>query len=252
MHLSFIFNGNSFTIDTSKPIDISLGVRHDGLGANCFYTDKAIFEPYRAGNFVGSVAAGGVCNVDVIRFTPHGNGTHTECIGHIIAEQHLIANALPQGIMVAQLITVFPEPSEGDLCITKQDLMQSVKLNGAEAIIVRTHPNPIEKTNTDYSGSNPTYFSDEALELLNSLGVKHLLCDIPSVDREDDGGKLLAHKAFFGEGELSRYDTTITELIYCSDNIEDGMYLLDIQIANFQSDASPSRPILYELMASEC
>ena len=74
-----------------------------------------------------------------------------------------------------------------------------------------------------------------------------MLCDIPSVDREDDGGKLLAHKAFFGVPESPRWDATITELIYVDNSIEDGLYMLDIQIASFQSDASPSRPLLYRL-----
>jgi hypothetical protein len=42
-------------------------------------------------------------------------------------------------------------------------------------------------------------------------------------------------------------DATITELIYVDDSIENGLYMLDIQIASFQSDASPSRPLLYRL-----
>lgn len=85
------------------------------------------------------------------------------------------------------------------------------------------------------------------MQYLKEQGIKHVLCDIPSVDREDDGGKLLAHKAFFGVPESPRLDTTITELIYVDNSIEDGLYLLDIQIASFQSDASPSRPVLYRL-----
>ncbi len=248
MQLSFVFNEKTFSIDTSKPIDISLGVRHDGLGVNCFYTNQALFKPYSAGNFVGNVAAGGVCNVDVIIFTPHGNGTHTECIGHITELQQSISDALLQGIMTVQLISVMPENSNDDFIITKQLLSDCVQLNGAEALIVRTIPNMPSKKRMDYSGSNPPYFTHEALGLLNDLGVKHLLCDLPSVDKEDDGGKLLAHKAFFGEGQKSRFDATITELVYCEDSVNDGMYLLDIQIANFQSDASPSRPILYQMM----
>ena len=79
------------------------------------------------------------------------------------------------------------------------------------------------------------------------MGVKHLICDIPSVDRQDDGGKLLAHKAFFGVPEAPRLDATITELVYIPSNIEDGLYMLNLQIAAFQSDASPSRPVLYKL-----
>ncbi|MFM9945572.1 MAG: cyclase family protein, partial [Bacteroidia bacterium] len=114
MQLSFKHNGILYKINTSKPIDISLGVRHDGLGTNCFYTERPNFKPYKAGNFIGNVALGGSCNVDVINFTPHGNGTHTECIGHITAEQQSITKALPQGIMMARLLTISPEKDGGD------------------------------------------------------------------------------------------------------------------------------------------
>jgi hypothetical protein len=38
-------------------------------------------------------------------------------------------------------------------------------------------------------------------------------------------------------------------MIYVPENIEDGIYLLNIQIASFETDASPSKPILYEIQA---
>ncbi len=247
MQLSFNYNGILYSFNTSHPLDISLGVRHDGLGTNCFYTDRPNFKPYTAGNFIGNVALGGACNVDIINFTPHGNGTHTECIGHITAEQQSITEALPQGIMVAKLITLNPEKVGEDLVINLNQLPTLEGETGLEAIIIRTLPNEDSKKVRDYSGENPAYFSPQALQYLKEQGIKHVLCDIPSVDREDDGGKLLAHKAFFGVPESPRLDATITELIYVDNSIEDGLYLLDIQIASFQSDASPSRPVLYRL-----
>lgn len=247
MQLSFNYNGILYSFNTSYPLDISLGVRHDGLGTNCFYTDRPVFKPYKAGSFIGNVAQGGACNVDIINFTPHGNGTHTECIGHITAQQQSITEALPQGLMLAKLLTVNPEKLGEDLVINLNQLPSLESENGLEAIIIRTLPNVDSKKTRDYSGENPAYFSPEALQYLKEQGIKHLLCDIPSVDREDDGGKLLAHKAFFGIPESPRLDATITELIFVDDSIEDGLYMLDIQIASFQSDASPSRPLLYRV-----
>lgn len=247
MQLTFKYNAILYSFNTSFPLDISLGVRHDGLGTNCFYTDRPIFKPYKAGSFIGNVAMGGACNVDVINFTPHGNGTHTECIGHITAEQQSITEALPQGLMMARLITVEPEQIGDDLVITKNLIAPIDNNSGLGAIIVRTRPNESSKKAMDYSGKNPAYFAPEVLQYFKEMGIKHLLCDIPSVDREDDGGKLLAHKAFFGVPESPRMDATITELIYVDDSIENGLYMLDIQIASFQSDASPSRPLLYRL-----
>lgn len=247
MQLSFYHNEILYKINTQHPIDISLGVRYDGMGTNCFYTERPDFKPYTSGNFIGNVAQGGACNVDVINFTPHGNGTHTECIGHITAEQQSITGALAQGLMMARLITVNPEKVGEDFVINLTEISSLETENGLEAIIIRTLPNEDSKKTWDYSGKNPAYFSPETLQFFKEKGIKHLLCDIPSVDREDDGGKLLAHKAFFGVPDSPRFDATITELIYVDNTIEDGLYFLDIQIASFQSDASPSRPLLYKL-----
>ena len=74
------------------------------------------------------------------------------------------------------------------------------------------------------------------------------MLDVPSVDREDDGGKLLAHHAFWRYPQQVRKDCTITELIFVPDNIADGTYLLNIQIAIFENDASPSKPVIYKLV----
>ncbi|MCB0558058.1 MAG: cyclase family protein, partial [Phaeodactylibacter sp.] len=71
--------------------------------------------------------------------------------------------------------------------------------------------------------------------------------DLPSVDREEDGGKLLAHRAFWSYPETPRTDCTITELIFVNNSIQDGLYLLNIMIASFEIDASPGKPVLYKL-----
>ncbi|MEI7978606.1 MAG: cyclase family protein, partial [Bacteroidota bacterium] len=39
-----------------------------------------------------------------------------------------------------------------------------------------------------------------------------------------------------------------TELIFVDDSVADGLYLLNLQIASFESDASPSKPVLYKLI----
>lgn len=76
---------------------------------------------------------------------------------------------------------------------------------------------------------------------------------MPSVDKEHDEGKLLAHKAFWNVKDTlnlnsdARLSATITEMIYVPDEIEDGNYILNLQIASFENDASPSKPILYKI-----
>ena len=98
-----------------------------------------------------------------------------------------------------------------------------------------------------YSPS-PTYLSEKAAIYLKEKGIKHLLIDLPSVDKEKDDGKLLSHNAFWNtEGEL-RMDATITEFIYVPNEVEDGEYLLNLMIAPFENDATPSKPVLYEII----
>lgn len=82
------------------------------------------------------------------------------------------------------------------------------------------------------------------------------MIDLPSVDREEDEGKLLAHKAFWNVKDINnlnedaRLDCTITEMIFVPNEIQDGSYILNIQIASFENDASPSKPVLYAIRAN--
>jgi len=45
----------------------------------------------------------------------------------------------------------------------------------------------------------------------------------------------------------SKINRTVTELIYVDDAIDDGYYVLNLQIPAIQGDAVPSRPLLYPL-----
>jgi kynurenine formamidase len=122
-----------------------------------------------------------------------------------------------------------------------------------EAIVIRTLPNLQEKRSKKYSDTNPPYLEEKAAVFVREKGIKHLLIDLPSVDKEKDQGKLLAHKAFWNVkntqelNDDARLDATITELIFVRDEVEDGSYLLNLQIASFENDASPSKPILYKI-----
>ena len=75
-----------------------------------------------------------------------------------------------------------------------------------------------------------------------------MLIDQPSVDKEFDDGKLLAHKAFWNYNGKLRKDCTITEFIYVPNKVEDGSYVLNLQIAPFANDATPSKPVLYKII----
>ena len=93
------------------------------------------------------------------------------------------------------------------------------------------------------------------MEYIVGLGFRHLLVDLPSIDRLYDEGRLSNHRVFWNVEQGSfettaqtRRDHTVTELIYVQNDVEDGRYLLNLQIAPFHTDASPSRPLLFPLV----
>lgn len=252
MQIRLTHQGKTYKANTTAGIDISMPLRHGTEWVNCFYAPPVEFTPVRAGDFVGSTQEGGIVNFKNVRLNPHGNGTHTECVGHISKEVFHINDCLKQFHFIAELITVWPTVQDnGDRVIMKnmfEDLFP--KIENTEAVVIRTMPNDTHKMTTKHSGANPPYIHHEAVEYLVAKGVRHLLIDLPSVDREEDGGALLAHRAFWKYPDTvseERTDCTITELIYVPNEVKDGVYLLDISIASFMMDASPSKPVLYPL-----
>lgn len=240
-----------YQFSPQNPLDISLPLKPGDDTVNCFWAEPVVFDTIRMGTFVGSVAEGGCTNYQRIHVTPHGNGTHTECYGHISPDPDATINrCLKQFLFVAQVISVTPQKQEnGDLMIMLEDVKPQFSPENPEAIILRTLPNSGAKKTAHYSGTNPTYLEVALAEFLVQQEVKHLLVDLPSVDREEDGGQLLAHHAFWQYPHNTRTDATISELIFVPDDVKDGLYLLNIQITSLTLDASPSKPVLYELKA---
>jgi kynurenine formamidase len=247
---SLTIKGEEFTIDISNPLDISLPLQEGNKNPNCYWAEPPIFETIREENFIGSVAEGGPVNYQKITITPHGNGTHTEGRAHIEKEMSAtVNNSLKKFIFICELISVKPELSKnGDLVITEVLLKESFANRNAEALVVRTLPNNTDKRTRKYSGSNPPYFTPEAIAYLVKMGIQHLLTDLPSIDKEVDGGKLAGHRAFWYPDGVARDYCTITELIYVADRIEDGLYLLNLQVCSLATDAAPSKPLLYYLI----
>ncbi len=244
-------NGENYTWDDDLPLDISIPLKFNEQGPNCFYAPWAEAAPVIAGDFVGDTTKGGAVNFKNVKLNPHGNGTHTECVGHISKASYYVNECLKKYVFLARVISVWPEKQDnGDRVITMQSLegaMAVDEANQAEALIVRTLPNKEDKCWRNYSGTNPVYFSEESIRYIVDKGFNHLLVDLPSVDREEDGGALKAHKAFWQYPENVRKDCTITELIFVNEQIQDGLFLLHLQIAPFQLDASPSKPTVYQL-----
>lgn len=264
MELTATINNQRYAVNLDNAYDISIPVRFDEAQLTAFGAPPATRGVYTTKGFVGNVSQGGSCNCDTLHFTPHTNGTHTECVGHITAEPYAVCDLLDDSLLPATLVTVAPQAGETtkdhytphlrphDAVITRQGL--ELALDGTdstfhEALIIRTLPNTDSKKTLNYDAQAPAFFSTEAIEYLLALDITHLLVDMPSIDRMDDGGHLSNHHRFWGitRGQAKASPKTITELIYADSGIPDGTYLLNLQVAPLAVDAAPSRPLLYEI-----
>ena len=218
---------------------------------------------FRAGEFVGSIDEGGYLNCKVLTIAPHGMGTHTESIRHIVADGPAICDIVPLAPFKVHLVTISPvllgTTSESYSVGHAEDLVLSEGALGpllsqsteVEGLVVRTSVDA-NKLVTNYTGTNPPYFTTEAMRLI-SARFEHLLVDLPSVDREADDGLLLNHRAFWkvptGSTSLSSINTSrrsITEMIYVPSQLEDGEYWCFIAVPNIDTDALPSRVLLWK------
>lgn len=242
-------NGIWREADLTRPVDLSMLLRSGPENVNCFWAPEVAYEPVRAGSFVGSTAEGGLVNFFNVRFNPHGNGTHTECVGHIARGRYVLRECLQHAHHSARLASVYPQKTEeGDRVVMREQLEDLIRPGEVQAFVLRTLPNDDLKLCAHYSGANPPYIHHEAMRYLVDCGIVHFLTDLPSVDREEDGGALLSHHAFWQYPEAVRREATITELMYAPGEVPDGDYLLNLQTASFDLDASPSRPVLYPLL----
>jgi len=242
------YNSRKLQVDFAQPLDISIPLRASKSNVNAWYIDEPTIEPEKFDEDVISVAQGAAVNFNTINFNPHAHGTHTECVGHITEEFHSINQNLKHFFFLAEVVTVAPEELNGDTVISKAQLQFALGNKKRDAIVIRTMPNTKDKYSRQYSNTNWTYLEEDAVAFLVKKGIKHLLIDLPSVDREDDGGELKAHKVFWNFNGKLRKDATITELIYVPNTVDDGEYFLNLQIAPFENDASPSKPILYKVL----
>lgn len=268
MQLKFEHKGISYQTE-ALPIDISIPLHFNGPQPNTYGVPAAQSAPYRDGQFVGDVNQGGTCNFETYNFTPHCNGTHTECVGHISSQEVYVHEVLRESFALATVLSISPveatmtsdsyqpQLNDGDLVIDRASLEAAwaqIENPFSQALVIRTLPNSAEKQARDYMQKEPTFFTNEAMQWIHEQGFMHLLVDMPSVDRLFDEGKLSNHHIFWqvpaGEFQVDlnhplTAGRTITEMIFVPDTIEDGFYLLEIQLAAFMSDAAPSRPRLY-------
>lgn len=245
-------HGRAFRVDLSRPIDLSHPLHAGADQLRAWWVDPVRMEPVRNGDIEYAVKSGAPVNFRNIFFNPHGHGTHTESVGHIAPEVYPVGQQFRRYFFTAQLISLRPEERRApdgktDRVITNEQLRHVVNERPPEALIIRTLPHS-DNGSRDWSGSNAPYLQSTACAWLRSIGVKHLLLDLPSVDREEDGGVLAAHHAFWDFPNTIDRERTISELLNIPAEVRDGDHLLELQLPHFMNDAAPSRPVLYAIL----
>jgi arylformamidase len=262
-------------VDLGQPVSLAMEVRFDGEGSGHFGAPAPSARPLTVPGFSGSVAAGASCNCSTLTLTPHCNGTHTECAGHLTLQPLDAFRTVPPGLIPAVVLSVAPEsgartsetsrppPRAEDRLITRRLLAGAWSLraraaSSARALVIRTlqRTSPGGGSTLERPGVAPPYLSYEAMLWIAEQGIEHLIVDLPSVDRIQDEGALTAHRAFFGLppgvrdlDQARRRQCTITELAHVPPAVADGEYLLELQVPALAGDAVPSRPLLYALQA---
>lgn len=267
---------NLFNLD--EPVSIAIPLRFGGIQPNAYGVEEACVQTYKTEKIIGDTRLGGSCNFSQVKLIPQCNGTHTECVGHITHERIHVHECLKDALMLAFLISVEPMSAaettdsyavpleKGDKIITRdkikialeklEKLFDQINENTKfpTALIIRTLPNDEGKLTQKYVDSTSAPFlSTEAMNLIVQRNFNHILVDTPSLDRLYDEGKLSNHRVFWQVERDSceitkdtRLNHTITELIYVPNDLEDDIYLLNLQIAPFNLESSPSRPILFK------
>jgi len=275
MQIELEAHGVRLHADVSDPLSLAVPLDFDGPQPNHYGAPRAHARALDDGAQALDTRAGGAVNCEALSLVPHCNGTHTECVGHITEERIAVSEVLKGGLWLAAVISVspcpasatdestVPAPERGDRVITARAVLAALDaLPGRrslpvapQAIVLRTLPNDESKLTRQYGAQIPApYLTREAAAALVAANIEHLVTDLPSLDRTRDGGALTAHRLFWGlppgnrrAAQATRGHATVTELAWIAPTIRDGMYLLDLQVPAFLSDAAPSRPVLYRL-----
>ncbi len=254
MRIEFRWNGRSYWADPKAAYDLSSALDFEGNQPTFFGLPRAQQRAIEAEGFVGDTTRGGGCNCRQLVLCPHGNGTHTESAQHLRPDAPAPAQAVNQPFLPALLISLTPRPlgesgesytrcgQDQDLVISASSLQEATANQPLPpALIVRTLPNDERKRNGNYDENWAPYLTLDAVEWLGKSGVQHVIVDLPSIDRHDDGGELPNHHRFW---DLLGDRATITELAFIPSHAMDGLYLLNLQLPHLLTDAVPSRPLI--------
>ena len=258
MKININYKKNIYEVDTRDGVPISIPIKFNNSKSPKFYdTTSPRLDYFKSGKKVYKIGNGAGCNVPTIYLNIHCQGTHTETALHISDKGIKISEINDVDFLASQIITVTPvsgsrdnyhsDYSKDDMVITKKMINDEISnMNFIDCLIIRTLPNGDFKFGVDYNKNKYAFLSNDAVEYLLSIGVKHLIIDTPSIDMYDDGGALGNHQIFFKDKNGSFNKNTITEMAFIPNSISDGLYFTTIKFLNLDLDASPSVPIVFK------
>lgn len=259
--------GGRWSSSADALLDASLPILPDGATPRAFGLPAATEAPVPiGGGRVLRVRAGASVNCDGLHLHPHGDGSHLECAAHILAEDDpraaaakaTLAAASPLwcGLLVDVRAVPLGESGEtyagthapDDAVISAAALAPALTAARArgpglryDALILRVQAAPVED-DVDFSGRNPPYPTDQAATLLAAEDARLLVLDLPSLDREDDGGTTPNHRAWWGlgPGRSARLDRLVFELARLPAGLDPGPVAVHLGAAPLRSDAVPA------------
>ena len=244
-----------------QPVSVSRQISFS-QNTNAFSLPEITSRPFRYENlFIGDVDQGGSCNVDILDFCPH-NLTHLETSAHIL--RHSISSSyisdIPvdhlQGIVyLADLTSSLDEQSSLIPPTIVDVILKSLNIP-INALALKTSASNLPE-NYDFSNKNFLALDPRSALLLNNYNsnnssINCLLLDLPSTDAEHDGGKLLAHRAFFGLPSsgidfVDLQKRVIIELAFFKELVQNYYYFITTP-ARIQSNAIITDIVFFPLL----
>lgn len=257
-----------------EPISVAREIYFKGetRSPNAFHlspiTSKTVeFE----GQFIGDVTRGGSCNVDTLQYVPHGI-THMETSAHILSPE---ANPptvkdIPPGnlggiVYLMDLCHLGTQKGELIPWEAVREKLEKITLP-ISMLALKTRASLLPQE-YDFSGKDFLSLAPETAKGIHDYRfptnpkkkkfnrIDCLILDLPSIDPESDGGKLLAHRNYFGlpptgieaeDGEKR----ALVELAWFG-GLEEGYYYTVITPPRFETHAVTTGIVFRPLVEME-
>ena len=280
MKTAFLRCAAIMSLPTTIHLTKDIGVRFDmnsGIDlSNEFYKEPPIVDvfglPSETKETLYSLDETPV-NVDKLTLCCHNNRTHTESTAHVFKDGLNISDCSSLTHFGCIVISVEPVSirtlsddqyryecgaemgRERDSSVTKSMIQSRI-----EELLSKYKDHPeitsffkqsifIRMIGDIQCDEHWPFLSNDAMEYLHDTFSNVFGINLPSVDRMESP-KVPNHRIWFGHAKSTRL---ITEGLQFGDDINDGLYVLDLQLAPIaDTDAVPTRPVIYSCSVVKC